>query len=422
MVFGDHVSKEILLLKLVIFVKGLMLLKGVMLLMKRTYLRRTAIIAAVGILLLVSAVLPANANNLQQQLNDARQSREQLNRELTAQQGKVAQFTPQVEALRDSVDVLNNAIKQEQAKLTQEQNNLKALEEEQARLEERRQRHIEHLGEFVRNSHEDGISTYLEILFDATSLADFIDRADKVQLIAGVYKQLQEDIAAVNETLDEQKTVVLQKQEEIRAVLAEKEQSQRSLQQTLARQEEILSQLTRDERAAVSAVAAARTNISRLEEAILHEQREAAYAARQRIDPGSDPGGGTAGTVIISGGAQAILDSAAQHLGTPYVWGGTTPSGFDCSGFVQYVFRANGVSLSRTSQQQFRNGVSVNKSDLRAGDLVFFTTYGPGATHVGIYVSNNTMIHSGSRGIVYTDITNEYYAPRYLGARRVLSQ
>lgn len=102
--------------------------------------------------------------------------------------------------------------------------------------------------------------------------------------------------------------------------------------------------------------------------------------------------------------------------------GGTTPSpGFDCSGYVQYVYRNFGISLSRTSEQQFQNGVPVSQGNLRPGDLVFFHTYSSGASHVGIYVGNNTMINSSSGGVSYDDMTDSYWASRYLGARRVLS-
>jgi cell wall-associated NlpC family hydrolase/3D (Asp-Asp-Asp) domain-containing protein len=82
----------------------------------------------------------------------------------------------------------------------------------------------------------------------------------------------------------------------------------------------------------------------------------------------------------------AIVQQALAEVGKPYVWGGTTPAGFDCSGLVQWVFAQEGISLPRLSGQQYRFGTPVSKADLEPGDLVFFTTYKPGPSHVGIYI------------------------------------
>lgn len=119
---------------------------------------------------------------------------------------------------------------------------------------------------------------------------------------------------------------------------------------------------------------------------------------------------------------QSILDTAASYLGTPYVWGGTSPSGFDCSGFVQYVYSQNGYSLTRTTYTQWDNdGTYVKKSDLRPGDLVYFGS-GGSPTHVGIYVGDGMMIHSPSTGDVvkYSTIDSGYYNNCYLGAKRIV--
>jgi len=116
-----------------------------------------------------------------------------------------------------------------------------------------------------------------------------------------------------------------------------------------------------------------------------------------------------------------VASYSKKFLGVPYRFGGTTPSGFDCSGYIQYVFNHFGISLPRTSAEQINVGTAVSKSDLQPGDLVFFkNTYKPGISHTGIYLGNHKVISAENEGVAISDInTNPYWAPRYAGARRL---
>lgn len=120
----------------------------------------------------------------------------------------------------------------------------------------------------------------------------------------------------------------------------------------------------------------------------------------------------------------AIMQQTIQsYLGVPYVWGGTTRRGTDCSGFVQSVFREQGILLPRVSRQQYTVGQPVQYNNLKYGDLIFFNKYGYGRiSHVGIYMGNGYFVHAScSKGVTMTKLTKRYYLTRFAGARRLLA-
>jgi len=115
-----------------------------------------------------------------------------------------------------------------------------------------------------------------------------------------------------------------------------------------------------------------------------------------------------------------ITTTAMRYLGVPYSWGGTSYGGVDCSGFVWAVFAKNGIELPRMADGQFETGHHVRVADLRPGDLVFFQTYAPGASHVGIYIGGGRFVHaSSSDGVRVDQLAEDYYASRFIGARRL---
>jgi len=127
-------------------------------------------------------------------------------------------------------------------------------------------------------------------------------------------------------------------------------------------------------------------------------------------------------TTASNAKGDAIVKSAQKYMGVPYVWGGTAPDGWDCSGYTQYVMKENGISIPRTAAEQYAKGTAVNKSKLKVGDLVFFTTYKPGASHVGFYMGNGKFIHASSaaKEVTINSLNEEYYTEHYIGARRYI--
>lgn len=128
----------------------------------------------------------------------------------------------------------------------------------------------------------------------------------------------------------------------------------------------------------------------------------------------------TTTTTTTSGGGTSVVSKAKQYIGSRYVYGGSSPSGFDCSGFTSYVYKQFGVSLNRTAAGQYSNGTAVSKTQLQPGDLVMFGK--SGINHVGIYIGGGQMVHAAnpSRGVTIDTINSGYYANNYVGARRVM--
>lgn len=124
-------------------------------------------------------------------------------------------------------------------------------------------------------------------------------------------------------------------------------------------------------------------------------------------------------TASHSDNAAGILSSARNLIGVPYKWGGTSPSGFDCSGFVDYVFRQSHIRLPRTVSSIWNYGIPI--SHPQPGDLVFFETYKKGPSHVGIYYGKGKFIHADAdRGITISSMSLNYWQSRYLGAKRIV--
>lgn len=150
----------------------------------------------------------------------------------------------------------------------------------------------------------------------------------------------------------------------------------------------------------------------------------APVAANPPADPGGVPPPTRPGTVAPGRGTAdgyALSGVALSLRGAPYRDGGDSPSGFDCSGFVKYVYEQNGVAMPRQVRDQYKLGTAVARDHLAPGDLVFFSTVAPGASHVGIVIGGDQFVHAPSeRGVVRVEsLSQDYWAKRFIGARRV---
>jgi cell wall-associated NlpC family hydrolase len=126
--------------------------------------------------------------------------------------------------------------------------------------------------------------------------------------------------------------------------------------------------------------------------------------------------------VGIGGGSGNVVSAAMRHLGARYAFGGTSPSGFDCSGFVWYVHNAVGKPVSRGLWGQMNGGPRISQAQLQPGDTVFFAnTYMPGLSHSGIYIGGGRFIHASDElsGVKISSVGDSYWGPRYIGASRL---
>lgn len=308
----------------------------------------------------------------------------------------------------------------------------KELELEFARQEEAIQN--ERLRVRMRTMEENGSISYLSILFQANSFSELLGLIDIIEEIMDYDNKLLENleaarkqVALAKENLEadlraqealydemEQMTETLSAQEaEISAVLA-------ALLASAEGYEEELAALNSTKAELDSQISNMAAELDRIQQQ--QNQRPNGNGSVNIPDPDPDYVGQVGNGVSTEAGL-AIVNTAMKYLGVPYVYGGTSPSCFDCSGLVYYVYMENGYSITRRASLQWYDGYSITKAELQPGDLVFFSSnYSSSIEHVGIYIGNAQFIHASSGGgcVKINNLSDSYYLRNYYGACRVL--
>jgi cell wall-associated NlpC family hydrolase len=377
-------------------------------------------VAASSLLGLTMAVPASEANELTQkqaQMRALQAEAAQVNQQAAHDQAQAQQLQQAIQSYSDSIAAVQrqaDANAKEIATLNQQ---LKALQDRIAKTQQELDQDQQRLQDSVRAVYEDGTVSYLEVLFHSTSFSDLLDRMDALARIADQQRQLAAQVRALRDSLQHE-------QQSKAATVQTLQKKQHEYELLIATNRQLQEQKKRAYSDAMARVHADVQKKGMLESQIrlTQQQIEAIQAQTRQAEAKMQDASYVAQATqhLASADASAIIRYAEQFIGTPYVWGGTSPGGFDCSGFTQYVFGHFGISLGRTAADQFGQGVPVSQADLQPGDLVFFSTYAPGATHVGIYIGGGMMINAEDAGCKITSIHSSYWAPRYIGARRVI--
>jgi cell wall-associated NlpC family hydrolase len=254
----------------------------------------------------------------------------------------------------------------------------------------------------------------LEVLLGSSSLDDLLNRIDTVNRVNDQRTSVVGDVKVFRNNVAHQEAKLHRAQSEQKRIVAQRVAEKSSIQSKLAQRNDLL----RSVRSEIEHLRA----VERLRQIALERQVRAQQQAAQAAPISSFSGVG--GPTAVEASAPAppsqyggVVGIAMQYLGTPYVWGGASPGGFDCSGLVVYVFSQVGVSLPHSTYALWNVGVPVSYDQLQAGDLVFFSGLG----HMGIYVGNGMFIHAPHTGdVVKISAMSGWYSSSYVGARRVL--
>lgn len=382
-------------------------------------------------ILICSFIQPVYATTLYDNINAFKNESSSLQDQANVQQQLETAVVSQAQSIQESIDVLKNAIDQDNLAIVQHEETIANLDVEQQKLADQQKKDTETLETYVRNQYTDGDTpylTYVSWLVSSTSIGDLISRCNDVDTILSFYRDLRVKISANSEVIEAKRSLAQDETMKLTDGVQSKQQLLDGLSVALAKQTELVNLITNDEAQTMQAQSRGQESISETQRLIAAEQMQAQLATQANYQQilasqlKSDSSQGTFSTPVkLNGQVGQLLSFASTFLGVPYTWGGTYPQ-FDCSSYVQYVYGHFEIKLSRVTWDQYNEGQSVSRDNLRAGDLVFFSTYQAGPSHVGIYVGNGIMINSSNSGVSYASINSEYWSSRYYGARRVIAQ
>lgn len=377
-------------------------------------IRKPYMTLALTAVFLIMSMFAANAETLSQQLSRAQNERKAAEQQLSSIQSQKknaqavkTQLDSEISSLNSDISSLQNDINRTDGELAAKQQELDLAE---AACEEQ----FSSFKTRARIMYENGPSTYIEMLFASGSFSEFASNVEIIKNLLDYDEKVLEERKQVREVIAQQKAeldAVRAEQETRRQTLSEKQAALTTKQQTQAA---VISQLAQQEQMILNQTKDRIAREKQLEQQV-NQSRAVSTASVQSKSSPSAVAARSVATFSGSASGEEAVRIAKSYIGVPYVYGGTTPRGFDCSGFVQYVYRQMGISINRVAADQARNGTYVAKEDLQPGDLVFFAKPGRTIHHVGMYVGNGQYIHAPytGRSITIENLTRkDYYTAR----------
>jgi cell wall-associated NlpC family hydrolase len=261
----------------------------------------------------------------------------------------------------------------------------------------------------------------LEVLLGARSLDDIVTRLDAIERVSKQDATVLRQVKRYRKEVETRRAQLTKARADQAQLVAERAALKSSIESRLSQQQQLLASV-RDEIAQLRAEERERqARLAAEARARLQAQQQAALTSQnETVDAGFDIGVVLPEAPPPDGSkASQVVAIALQYLGVPYVWGGSSPStGFDCSGFIMYVYAQIGIPLPHHAASQYGYGVPVSRDALAAGDLVFFDGLG----HAGIYIGGGQFVHAPHTGDVVkiSSLYDSWYASTWVGARRIL--
>lgn len=387
-----------------------------------------------------NAVSQAELDALKRQRDQLSQQKDDIEAQLDALNGQVTSQTEKLSLLNEQLDVTSSEIDLLSEQLALYTNSIAQMENELTLDREKEQDLLEKYKAHVRSMEENGYYSYIEILLGASSIEDLLCRIDTIKEIMEYFDGLVDDVREAQEAVTTAKANMEAEMAAQQEVFAAYQEKQAELLDQQAEAQAVLSDLAADSadyQDQLDSVSALQSSIdgqiSNMADALAEMERIKAEqaAAQQAAQQGGGSGSGGSGSGGIwygdsegTGTGQDIVDLAETFLGVPYVYGGTSPSGFDCSGLVYYCYKNFGYTVNRTAAGLAYSGTAVSATELQPGDIILFTSSGGSYIgHTGIYVGNGQFIHAPHTGDVVkiSSLSEDYYTAHYWGARRVIS-